>query len=230
MSPALCSWRTQLYSTQTFFDSDMKRFIFSFLLYAAVAATAQVPKTMSFQGYLVNNSTSDPLEGNFDMRFSLYDASTGGAELWVDDYSAVPVAKGLYNVILGDKKPIDLPFDKIYYLQVKVGLETLTPRITVTSSAYSLSSINASNIKTGTLDGALVGSGINANNITAGTIPDARLSTHLQDLADGILSPSKVGFTAGANIIFTPNGNDIQISTGGSALSGSGNAGQVAFW
>lgn len=209
---------------------SLRTITFAWLLLVAAISNAQVPKTMSFQGYLTDKTTGEPKNGNFDIKFSLYDASTGGAELWFDDYSAVVVDKGLYNVILGDKKPIDLPFDKVYYLQVKVGLENLDPRITLTSAAYSLSSANASNIKTGVLNGSLVGSGINAANITLGTISNSILDADLQDLADGSLSGSKLGLTAGANIILTPVGSNVEISTGGSALSGSGANGQVAFW
>ncbi|MEJ0032182.1 MAG: hypothetical protein WDO15_18220 [Bacteroidota bacterium] len=80
------------------------------------------------------------------MRFSLFDANSGGTELWFDDYSAVPVSKGLYTVVLGDKKPINLAFNQPYFVQMKVGLETLDTRLTLTSSGYSISSTNASNL------------------------------------------------------------------------------------
>jgi len=153
----------------------MKKILFTGLAFLFVLQVwAQVPTTISFQGYLTDKVTGDPLNGPFDMRFSLYDASTGGAELWFDDYSSVPVSKGLYSVILGDKKPISLPFNQGYYLQMKVGLETLDTRLTLTSSGYSISSTNASNL-------------------TGGSIPNARLDTELQDLADGSLSGSLVG-------------------------------------
>ena len=52
----------------------------------------------------------------------------------------------------------------------------------------------------------------------------------LDDLADGSLSGTKLGITAGSNIILTPVGSSLQISTGGSALSGSGVNGLLAFW
>src|ERR1043166_9633615 len=84
---------------------------------AVLGFSQNVPTTISFQGYLSDKTTGDPLNGNFDMRFSLFDANTGGTELWFDDYTAVPVSKGLYTVTLGDKKPITLPFSQPYYLQ-----------------------------------------------------------------------------------------------------------------
>ena len=157
------------------FIGMMEMLFIAMLVLIAICTQAQnVPTTISFQGYLSDKTTGDPLNGNFDMRFSLFDANTGGTELWFDDYSAVPVSKGLYTVTLGDKKPITLPFSQPYYLQMKVGLEILDTRLALTSSGYSISSTNASNL-------------------TMGTIPVARLDTELQDLADGSLSGSLVG-------------------------------------
>jgi len=154
----------------------MKKLSTICLLLFSLELAAQVPKTINFQGYLTDPS-STAIDGTRDMKFSLFDAVTGGNELWFEDKTGVIITKGLYNVILGDTKPVDLPFDKIYFLQVKVGTEVLLPRITLTSNAYSISSINASNITTGTLNGALVGSGINANNITSGTISGSIIGT-----------------------------------------------------
>src|SRR5882762_3781270 len=147
----------------------MKNTLLIFLVAVSLNLVAQVPKTINFQGYLTDQSSA-AIDGTRDMKFSLFDAVTGGNELWFEDKTGVIITKGLYNVILGDTKPIDLPFDKIYFLQIKVGTEVLLPRITLTSNAYSINSINASNITSGTLNGTLVGSGINATNITTGTL------------------------------------------------------------
>ena len=154
----------------------MKNALLIFLLALSLNLLGQVPKTINFQGYLTDPSSA-AIDGTRDMKFSLFDAVTGGNELWFEDKTGVTITKGLYNVILGDTKPVDLPFDKVYFLQVKVGTEVLLPRITLTSNAYSISSINASNITSGTLNGALVGSGINAANITTGTLPGSVVGT-----------------------------------------------------
>jgi hypothetical protein len=189
-------------------------FIVMMVLIAIVAQSQNVPTTVSFQGYLSDKTTGDPLNGNFDMRFSLFDANSGGTELWFDDYSAVPVSKGLYTVILGDKKPISLAFNQPYYLQMKVGLETLDTRLTLTSSGYSISSTNASNL-------------------TMGTIPNGRLDAELQDLADGTLSGSLVGAgVSAANIsgtlAVTNGGTGTNTLTGVAIGNGSGTMSAVA--
>ncbi len=176
----------------------MKRLLFTLAVCLIVTSAwpQSVPKTISFQGYLTDKATGDPLNGNFDMRFALFDASTGGTELWFDDYTSVPVAKGLYSVILGDKKPINLPFNQVYYVQMKVGLENLDTRLVLTSSAYSISSTNA-------------------NNLISGTISNSLLDADLQDLADGSLSGSLVGpGVSAANIAGT-----LAVANGGTGAS-----------
>jgi hypothetical protein len=67
----------------------------------------------------------------------LYDAATGAATLWTEQQT-VAVVKGIFNVILGSGSSLTLPFDKPYWLGIAVnrGVE-LTPRIQLTSSAYS---------------------------------------------------------------------------------------------
>ncbi|MFT8131077.1 hypothetical protein, partial [Salmonella enterica] len=75
----------------------MKKLLFTTLtMLVLVQAWAQVPKTISFQGYLTDKTSGEPLTSTLDMRFSLFDASTGGNELWFDDYSGVSITKGLY--------------------------------------------------------------------------------------------------------------------------------------
>jgi hypothetical protein len=172
----------------------------------------------------------------------LHDAITGGNELWFDDYSAVPVTKGLYNINLGDKKAISLPFDQVYYLQMKVGLEILDTRIRLNSSAYSLSSTNASNLTMGkvvvanggtgasTLTGIVVGNGTSAMSAVAKTAGSqyfrsnaantgyefATLSLTNTDIAAGAaIAGTKISPVFGSQNISTTG------SVTGSSLSGS---------
>src|SRR6478609_3101370 len=215
----------------------MKKILLIFLLTLSLKLVGQVPKTINFQGYLTDPSGTaiDAPSPGLSMTFSLWDATpTGGNKLWEETWNGVIVVKGLYNVNLGETTPMSLPFDKIYYLEVKVGLQTLTPRITLTSNAYSISSINASNITSGTLNGALVGSGINASNITTGTLAGAvvGVGTNVQaydadwdDLADGSLSGSNVGTGINASNI---SSGDLNLASGKFSVSGtSGNISKI---
>jgi hypothetical protein len=48
------------------------------------------------------------------------------------------VVQGIFNALLGTVNPLDLPFDEQYYLGIAIGNEEeLSPRIALTSSAYS---------------------------------------------------------------------------------------------
>jgi hypothetical protein len=171
------------------------------MLFSAPLMLAQVPRTISFQGYLTDPAgapVDNPTPG-LVMKFSLWDAGTGGVKVWGEEtHTGVPVNQGLYNVILGSAGlPLDVVFDKAYYLEVVIGVETLAPRIALTSSAYSISSINAVNI-------------------TAGTLDNARLDADLQDLADGVLSGSKVGVGIDAANITT---NSLAVVNGGTGAA-----------
>ena len=147
------------------------------LLTLSLLVQAQVPKTISFQGFLLD-ALSNPVDApspGLSMTFSLWDANTLGVKLWSEDLTGVVVKKGLYNVRLGESTPLNLGFDKIYYLEVKVGTDlAMTPRITLTSSAYSISGVNASNITSGTITSANIAVGAISGGV-GGVITDGSI-------------------------------------------------------
>jgi len=116
------------------------------LILAASLSLAQVPKTISYQGVLTDASGTVVPDGNYNLTFRLYDVATGGTALWAEG-QLVAVSKGIFNVILGSVAPLNLPFNKPYYLGVTVGAGTeLSPRIALTGSAYSFRAANADSI------------------------------------------------------------------------------------
>jgi hypothetical protein len=63
---------------------------------------------LSYQGYLTD-VTGEPLHGEVDITFRLYNVLTGGTPLWTEAHTgtnAVPVEDGLFNVMLGSLNPI----------------------------------------------------------------------------------------------------------------------------
>lgn len=60
--------------------------------------------TMNFQGQLANSSGT-LLNGNYNMRFAIYDAPSGGLKKWpstaYEQHAAVPVTEGLFSIQLG---------------------------------------------------------------------------------------------------------------------------------
>ena len=119
---------------------------------------AQVPGMMNYQGVLTDASGAAVSDGNYNLTFSLYNVSTGGAALWTEHHTTVLVINGIFNVILGSAgSPINRAFDVQYYLGITVtppGTE-LSPRIALTSSAYAF---NVKAVNGATIDNSAIGS------------------------------------------------------------------------
>lgn len=99
-------------------------------------AYATVPHLINYQGRLTDKDNK-PLEGNYTITFRIYDAESGGNMLW-DEMQTVQIQKGIFNILLGSVANLGIPFDKAYFLEIKVGDEVMTPRQRITSAAYSL--------------------------------------------------------------------------------------------
>ncbi|MEK9158113.1 MAG: hypothetical protein AAB638_02940, partial [Patescibacteria group bacterium] len=125
--------------------------IFVFLNISSVGAA--VPHILSFQGRLTN--ASGDLLGdsgtNYYFKFSIYNASSGGTELWTSSASGITikVTQGVFNTLLGDTtagfNAINLDFDSSspYYLEIQVSsnntdFEVLTPRQRIVSSGFAV--------------------------------------------------------------------------------------------
>jgi hypothetical protein len=111
-----------------------------FLILSSSFVFSQVPQTISYQGLLKNSEGTYVKDGEYNISFNLYETSTGGSSLWAEKQK-VSITQGLFNVILGSVKPINLSFNKQYWLGITIENTTeLLPRIQLTSSAYSLNS------------------------------------------------------------------------------------------
>ncbi len=161
-----------------------------------------IPETINYQGILTDAAGVVVPDGDYNITFKLYDAASGGSELW-NETKSVAVADGIINTELGSATPIPLPiFSDAAWLGITIesGSE-LTPRIALTSVPYSFISMNVP-------DGSLT-----ASKIAAGEVLKS-----LNGLKDN------VNLVAGSNVTITPGGNDITISatTGGGGIGGSG--------
>jgi hypothetical protein len=111
---------------------------FIFVLFCA--SFGQVPHLINYQGMLTDDG-GDPLNGTYDLTFSIYSVSSGGSAIWIEAHSGVEVGDGLFNVVLGSETTGGIPssvFDaEERYLGIKVGAEDeLTPRVQLTSVGY----------------------------------------------------------------------------------------------
>jgi len=103
----------------------------------ADAVSAQPPNTMNYQGYLTDSS-GNPLNGAYNLVFSLYDAASGGNQQWGPEaHNGVPVNKGLFHVVLGQSVPLyPSVFNRALFLDVTVNGTVMSTRQPVRTVAY----------------------------------------------------------------------------------------------
>lgn len=95
---------------------------------------------MSFQGYLTDDS-DNPINAATDITIRLFDAPTGGTQIWERAYTSVPVGNGVFHLTLVNGTP-DLgtvAFDSPRWLQIEVESEVVGPRTELTSAPFALS-------------------------------------------------------------------------------------------
>jgi len=114
--------------------------VISVLLGAAITIEtwADVPETMSYQGRLTDNSGQNVPDGNYNVRFTVYDAPSIGVILWAETL-AVDVSSGLFTVQLGQEQPLSAALFSTSdrWLGIAIGADPeLTPRTKFTTSAY----------------------------------------------------------------------------------------------
>ncbi len=119
----------------------MKVFTKMLIIFAIVTiAVAQVPRTLSFQGKVVEGGT--PVTGTRNLTFRMYNVETGGTAFWEETHAGVDVTGGLFNVILGEIttfESIGVEFLDQYWVGVSVGGGAeMTPRYKLTASPYAM--------------------------------------------------------------------------------------------
>jgi hypothetical protein len=101
---------------------------------AQVAAT---PAMMNFQGRLTKPDGTPVADGTYSIRFSLWDAASGGAEKWNQTLSSVAVRNGAFAARL-DTNTANL-FNGDLWMEIKIGSDpALTPRQQLVSVAYAM--------------------------------------------------------------------------------------------
>jgi len=124
------------------------------LLAYSVSATMTVQIKLSY-----DNGTE--MTGTINTNISIYDASTGGTQLWVETFNGVTLtSRGTFTQVLGlttSLNGIDFYEDK--WMNVQVNGEQPASRTRLTSVPSALT--------------------INASKITTGTLADARLSQNV---------------------------------------------------
>jgi len=77
-------------------------------------------------------------DGNYKIKFILYENAFGGVGLWEESHDIV-IKSGLISVVLGSINPITIS-EKINYLEIQIEDQILLPRQELTSVVYSFHS------------------------------------------------------------------------------------------
>lgn len=171
---------------------------FTLALSPILAAAQTANKQLGIQGRLTKPGTAEPLQGEFAATFTIFDASAGGNSLWTETQTIRTDSKGVFQTKLGSSNALGLAFDKDYWVEVKVGTETLTPRIALTSSPYSQSLQSASRIIGGIAESLIPA----LTSLWTGTVDASRLAGSISGalLTASSVDNSKINFNyAGSN-------------------------------
>ena len=120
-------------------------FLIVVMMICSQPGTAQIPRTLSYQGVLTDSLGSPKPDGTYGFTFRLYSAESGGSALWTESKS-LETKRGLFSTILGDHVPFprSMKFDDQYWLSVQVASQPeLSPRLPLSSVGYSLNSLMA---------------------------------------------------------------------------------------
>jgi hypothetical protein len=136
-------------------------------------AAAQMPRTMNYQGMLTSGSTPVP-DGNYNVTFRLYTASTGGSAVWAEA-QLVTTRNGVFNAILGKIVALPASFSTSYWMSLQIGTDAeLTPRLEMTGVSYSMHSLVADSAKK-VADGSINSAALATGSVTTAKIPDGAI-------------------------------------------------------
>jgi hypothetical protein len=190
------------------------------VILTAFAASAMIPRTISYQGVLTDQNGAVVPDGSYNIHFRIYDAVTNGNLLW-EETLAVDVASGRFNVVLGNSVSLDaLLFDNPYWLAMEVdGDAEMDPRIQLTSAGYSL---NTRTIEDGAVTSTKIAGGTvvrSINSVTDDIVLEGGGDVTITSSNDTI----KVSATTGTDTDWTINGNDMYSGVSGNVGIGTMN-------
>ena len=169
---------------------EFKRIFLFATIILTLSLTAQVPRTMNYQGKLTDGSgVAVHAPGGIAVTFRIFDVSSGGTALWSEAHASVPVTNGLFDVILGETTPMTIDFDEQYWIELTVGGETLLPREKLSAVGYAHHAVYAD-----TAD-YVIGGGTADNDWTELTSP----ADYIEAKAGGIASNGAVLHGTAAN-------------------------------
>ena len=149
------------------------------------------PGVITYQGKLADASGSTVSNGTYSIKFSLYDASSGGSCLYTASGTcgtpsalSVTVTSGVFSVALGDSGTNSIPPSLFQsgdlYLGITVGSDSeMTPRKQLTTSPFAYNALYLSGLATSTIGGTssyIPAANTSGNFVFTGTPQNATVS------------------------------------------------------
>jgi hypothetical protein len=177
-------------------------------VYSAPTRTVSVPSGVGFEGYLLNPTNGQPLDGQHDLTFRLYDVFSGGSPLagWSTNvYNDVEVEEGFYSVLLTGLPVANFTGDRWLGVTVDGGTE-ITPRTRIASVPFALNAQSAASVPWAGItavpldiaNGDQIGTGVGASGGAVGRIPAFDTTTTLSGY-------SGLTYANGTNTLATGN-------------------------
>ena len=91
---------------------------------------------MSYQGIVKDAEGNAVKDGNYTLKFKIYNADTEGEVLWEEEQK-LDLKNGIVNCYLGVNNGLNLPFDEQYWLSLEIGGEEL-PRTMMAGTPYAM--------------------------------------------------------------------------------------------
>jgi hypothetical protein len=220
---------------------NMKKIFFLFVIAVLISYSvrAQVPQTISYQGFYTDGSGNPVTGGPHKIAFKFLDAASNVENTGLArEIENVTINKGIISVVIGGGDPSNttapdnapLPFNvwtQAFKIQVLVDGTSIGAAVPLTTVPYAFvaGSVDGNNI-TGTVSATIISGNVSVVNGGTGstTASDARtalglaVGTNVQaydfdldDLADGELTGSKVG----AGISATNLSGTVAVANGG---------------
>ena len=113
--------------------------VLSFNVYAG-----DIPRVIIHQGYLTDTN-GNPVNGNVNISFGIYDVESGGTALLEEDIGSVNIKDGFYALEIGKNVNLMSLFADKYslYLEVRINNEALTPRQRIGSVPFAFTAYDA---------------------------------------------------------------------------------------
>ncbi len=116
----------------------------------ALSVFADVPRLIEYQGRLTDASGVPVADGDYLIRFSIYDGPGAGAnQLWTSSFQQLTAQNGFISYMLGSNEalPTTVFDDSVRYLGIKIGTEPeMTERLRMVAVPYAYKARSADTV------------------------------------------------------------------------------------